>query len=253
MRLTSKPLGIIVIAFIFGGISLSTWLGWWTTQSTKQPNKIQQGEYQGSYDPADIRGSYTFGEISSLFEIPLDELQQAFLPDATDLETTRINVLESIYAESAAAGQEIGTGSVRLFVAFYRGLPFETSEEYLLASAVDILSIKARLDPQQIAYLQAHQVELDNKPGANDSLVSTEVVAVPADAVEHESDADTTIKGKTTFRDLLDWGLMQEEIEGVIDASMPNPLVVIKDYCLEQGLEFGDIKLQLGELLELVK
>lgn len=244
MRLTSKPLAVIVLAAIFGGISLSTWLGWWQTESSKQPQKFEEGTFAGDYNPADIRGSYTFGDISTLFDIPLEDLQQAFLPEMDDLSAIKVSELEAIYSEAAAAGQEIGTGSIRLFVAYYKGLPFTTNEEYLPAAAIEILYQTSRLDPPQIAYLESHSVELQTA-----AVVENEVIEPTPLAEEHIPATDTTIKGKTTFRELLDWGLTKEQIESVIGAELPNPLVVIKDYCLEEGLEFGEIKLQFEELL----
>ena len=66
MKLGSKALGIILVVILFGGITLSTALGYWQTKSTKQPIRFQEGEAAGEYNPADIRGSYTFGEISPI-------------------------------------------------------------------------------------------------------------------------------------------------------------------------------------------
>ena len=61
--------------------------------------------------------------------------------------------------------------------------------------------------------------------------------------MEHdESESDRLIKGKTTFREVLDWGVPQETIESVLGQSMPNPLLTVKDFCLEQGLEFATVK-----------
>lgn len=57
---------------------------------------------------------------------------------------------------------EIGTNSVRLFVALYKSLPFELSDTtYLPASAVVMLKEKAKLTQEQITFLDAHSVTLD--------------------------------------------------------------------------------------------
>jgi hypothetical protein len=70
MKLTAKPLAALIFVILFGWIGLTTALGWWQTKTTKEPVKFAEG-IAGQYDPADIRGSYLFGDISRLFEIPL--------------------------------------------------------------------------------------------------------------------------------------------------------------------------------------
>ena len=71
-------LGLIVLVFIFGGIWISSLTGSWQTTSTKIPATYTSGEFAGQYNPADIRGSYTFGEISDNFKIPLNDLGDCF-------------------------------------------------------------------------------------------------------------------------------------------------------------------------------
>ena len=45
---------------------------------TKFLPSIKTGEFAGQYNPADIRGSYTFDDISNAFEIPIEDLGKAF-------------------------------------------------------------------------------------------------------------------------------------------------------------------------------
>ena len=73
--------------------------------------------------------------------------------------------------------------------------------------------------------------------------VPVEVVATPL-ATEHVV-ADRTITGKTTFQELLDWGVPQEVIEQVIGSVLPDPTLVIKDYVTQQGLGFATVKAAL--------
>ena len=85
MKLKSNLLGVIVLTVLFGGIALTTALNLWTTETAKVPVKFDTGEAAGEYNPEDIRGSYAFGDISELFDIPLDDLATAFgLPDDMD-------------------------------------------------------------------------------------------------------------------------------------------------------------------------
>ncbi|HET9909566.1 MAG TPA: hypothetical protein VFQ23_23160, partial [Anaerolineales bacterium] len=137
MTLTSKSLAVIVLAMVFGGIAFSSVMGWWATESTKQPVTFADGEFAGQADPADIRGSYTFSDIANSFDVTPEVLAQAFGITESDPAAFAVKELEAIYLDS---GFEIGTASVRLFVAFYSGLPFDTTEQeiYMPQSATDI-------------------------------------------------------------------------------------------------------------------
>ncbi|MGE4352926.1 MAG: hypothetical protein AB7D36_02430 [Oscillospiraceae bacterium] len=145
---------IIVLAIFIAGIAITSAIGLWSTKSNKTPAKLTESEFSGEYDPADIRGSYTFSEISSLFNVPIEDLSAAFGFDEDDASTFKCKDLESIYGESE---YEIGTGSVRMFVAYYLGLPYEPSEEtFLTDTAVQILTEQGNLSEAQQRYLDDH-------------------------------------------------------------------------------------------------
>src|SRR5512143_2622329 len=78
MTLTSKSLAAILVVLMFGGIAFSSAMGWWVTESTKIPATFTNGEFAGQANPADIRGSYTFGDIANSFDITPQVLAQAF-------------------------------------------------------------------------------------------------------------------------------------------------------------------------------
>jgi hypothetical protein len=238
MKLKSIPLAIILFVILFGGIALTTALNWWQTEGSKQPARFESGEAAGEFNPADIRGSYTFGDIERAFGVPSADLAAAFAIETEDPAAFAIKDLESIYAELAAAGTEIGTTSVRYFVALYTGLPYTlTGDVYLLRPAVEMLIARGGLTDEQTAYLLAHTVEV---PAA----VVEPIENVPT--IEHvESAEDRTVKGKTTFAEVLDWGVPEETIVEIIGGPLPNPLVKVKDYCQEQGLPFETVKLAL--------
>ena len=61
---------------------------------------------------------------------------------------------------------------------------------------------------------------------------------------EHVAPAGT-ITGKTTFQELLDWGVSKDAIQKVIGSDLPAPTTVIKDFVTGKGLEFTTIKTQL--------
>jgi hypothetical protein len=57
--------------------------------------------------------------------------------------------------------------------------------------------------------------------------------------------ADKTVTGKTTFQELLDWGVPEDAIRQVIDGDLPAPTTVVKDYVTQKGLDFPTIKAAL--------
>ena len=249
MNLTSKPLAIIVIVLMFGGIFFSSAMGWWATESTKEPVTFTDGEFAGQANPADIRGSYTFGDIANSFDVTPEILAQAFGITEGDPAVFAVKELEVIYADS---GFEIGTASVRLFVAYYAGLPFDTTDQeiYMPQSATDILLAKGNLSPEQIAYLEAYTVTLGESVPAVEPVA--ESTPAPAEASSTTSE-EYMVKGKTVFGDLIAWGVPQETIEGLIGMSMPDPAMSVKDFASANGLDFETLKPALQAEVDKVK
>jgi hypothetical protein len=260
MTLTSKPLALIVFIFIFGGIGISSALGWWQTESTKEPAKYTEGEFAGTANPADIRGSYTFGDIANSFDVTPEVLAQAFQVSTNDPASFPVKDLEAIYLES---GYEVGTNSVRLFVAYYLGLPFDTAGQdiYLPQPAAKMLQNHATLTPEQTAYIQTHTVDVKPASGTDVDAdpAQSEGTAPEAESTQSKPEAGTsseedyTIKGKTVFGDLIRWGLPQETIEQVIGTPIPDPAMKVKDFVTANGLEFETIKTQLQVEVDKVK
>jgi hypothetical protein len=82
-----------------------------------------------------------------------------------------------------------------------------------------------------------------------EQVIPTPVVVTtePATALlptEHVA-ADKTVTGKTTFQELLDWGVPEDAIRQVIDDDLPAPTTVIKDFVTSKGLDFPTIKAAL--------
>lgn len=246
MNLTSKPLAIIVLVLMLGGISFSSVMGWWVTESTKEPATFTEGEFAGMANPADIRGSYTFGDISNSFDIAPQILADAFGITTEDPAAFGVKELETIYLDS---GFEVGTASVRLFVAYYNGLPFDTTglEIYMPKPATDILLARGNLSPEQLAYLETFTVDVGaaaEEPAVDVTPAATEV---------HTETEAYVIKGKTIFGELITWGVAQETIESIIGAPMPDPAMKVKDYATANGLDFEAIKTALQAEVDKVK
>jgi len=251
MKLTAKPLAILVFVLMFGGILLSAALNLWNTSSTKIPAKFKEGELAGTYNPADIRGSYKFGEVSDLFGVPLEDLKVAFsIPGTANPAETQLKTLETQFA---GAPQEIGTDSVRYFVAFYNGLPIDlTTDTYLPLEAAQILKSKGKLTADQLAYLEKHTVDVKAGTASTPAPATTPVPGAATAVTEHTS-TPGLIVGKTTFQELLDWGVTKESIEKVLGGAMPLPSAIIKDYASSKGLEFSTLKTALQAEVDKVK
>ena len=269
MRITPRWMAVFIVTVLFGGILLSIALGEWTTKSTKEPLTFAEGEFAGEYNPADIRGSYTFGDISRLFEIPLEDLAVAFRISEADVAAVSLKTLEEKFVD---LGVDLGTSSVRLFVALYKGLPFDLSGEdtFLLQEAAGLLKQKASLTPEQLAYLESHTVDETTGLATPAIQVATQPSDVTPESTpaltptggagnqgggtgtpdpEHTPEANK-VGGKTTFQNLLDWGVKQEDIEKVIGQDLPAVNLLIKDWATSQGLTFSSLKDQLQALVD---
>lgn len=157
MKIKMLPMAIMIMVLIFGGIVVSDYLGLWKTTTEKVPGTIESGVAEGSYNPADIKGSYLFSDISSYFEIDSVILFEAFgIDTATDPGVFKVKDLAALYVDSA---NEVGAESVRLFVALYNNLPYTLDGSYLPAKAVTIIQEhNTNLTQEQNDYLATHQV-----------------------------------------------------------------------------------------------
>lgn len=241
MKLKALHIALIVLLTVFGGIGLSAVNGVWKTTNDKIPAVYTSGEAMGQFNPADIKGSYTFDDIQKSFGVPAADLAVAFgIPDPTNAGAFQCKELEALYAAQAAAGNEIGTGSVRYFVALYKNLPYEAEEAiYLPASAVKLLQEKVLVSQETLAYLSTVTVDTQGPSGeAPRTAPAVESAAVPL-----------SIRGSTTFQELLDAGLTSSEIEAVIGMPMPEPGQIIRGVAAEKGVEFSEWKDALQEIL----
>ena len=114
MKIRAGILAIVTIAIILGGVAVASQLGFWVTKGDgKTPATIKTGEQAGLADPADIRGSYYFADIASVYGVPLESLGKAFvLPDPKAYGTFQCKSLETIYASLAEIGRASCRGTV---------------------------------------------------------------------------------------------------------------------------------------------
>lgn len=234
MKLRPIHLGILVLAVLFGGIYASDVLGIWRTESSKVPVKIQEGEFAGASDPADIRGSYTFGDIAQSYPISVDVLAEAFQVDE-DPEAFQLKLLEEMYPSEGEV--EMGTSSVRFFVARYTGLPYEaTGEEALFPRAVDMLK-----EEDKITEEEAREIPLFSDEFSPET--------VELEEAPEEEPVEPLVNGNTTVADLFASGLKEEEIIAVI-GTFESKGEKVRDVCQKNGIQFSTVKTVLIEMME---
>ena len=118
----------------------------------------------------------------------------------------------------------------------------------------------ANLTAEQIAYINAYaiDIEIDSEP-IDYSIQTDETQSSNLAESDGGGNADDrkqdemVVAGQTIFADLLDWGLSVEQIETIIGGEIPNRLMLVKDYCSDNGLSFGEIKIDLQAEIEKVE
>ncbi len=264
MTLRSRHLAPLIIGVFAAGIGGTMALNLWQTTASKVPATYSSGEFAGQYDPADIRGSYTLGDISSSFAVPVEVLVQAFeVREPADPALFQVKGLEELYA--GLAGGEIGTDSVRWFVALYTDRPYTPADDTLLpAGALPLLA--GRLSTAELQALQdraagertaaappAPQVEAAPDDGAAEPAAGAPGAesAAAAPAGDEHTPEDRTVRGKTTFAELWGWGVSREAVEEVLGGA-GKPAATLKDYTAEREIELSTVKDSLQALVDSV-
>lgn len=199
-----KPIvyGIVVIAVFFGVILGFQAAGVWST-SGKVDNSGKAIQ-PSAEDPSTIKGWMTLEQVVTTYNVPLtDILTQFNLPETTPI-TTAVKDLESDTFETSALIAWLQSRIVAT------GATSSTEEPIITITVI----------PQE----ETESIE----------------VATPA-ATEHLA-PERTLTGKTTFQELLDWGVTSEAIQNSIGEQITDYSLIIKDYAVAKGLAFSDIK-----------
>lgn len=164
MKLKAQTTLLIAALIVVAGVAVSMLTGLWQTVGTRVPKLLEpaatdaggeaaSGETTAAYDPADIRGSYTFGDIAKYFSIPVSDLATAFHVAEGEAAAFQVKNLEQAFDGTL----EIGTASVRMFVACYLGVRYTPTEEvWFPVSAAEVLAAKGSMTEEQAAYVAAH-------------------------------------------------------------------------------------------------
>ena len=287
IRLRMIPLAGATMLIMFGGITLSSALNLWKTEGSKEPVKFSQGQFAGQPNPSDIRGSYTWLDLEKNFGIDAAETAAAFSFGSAQLVVSeRLNVLETMYVPIVPSGKEIGTDSVRLFVALLSGLPHNPEEGTALPpGAIAYLEERGKIDAQgkerwtvvlsgaegSSAPAAASPAPTAVSPAAGTAAAGTPGTAAPATAgtaagtgtgtaagtaagtapaAETHVKPDRFVSGQTTVGELYTWGLTEAEVVKTLGFTPKNRTSSIKDEVSAAGGSFGSIKTVLQALVD---
>jgi len=205
----------ILFGILVLAVFLGTILGFQAAGIWSVSGKIKDGQdVQPSADDVNtIKGWMTLEQISTIYNVPLAELLAQFNLPADTPTSTAIKDLES---------EEFSVTNLRTWLLT---LPENT--------------------PPQVTPMPTAQVTTPP------TVTPTEALATPL-PTQHEV-PDKKITGKTTFQDLLDWGVPVEVIQRIIGGDLPTPATVIKDYLTQKGIEFSPIKTALQNEVDKIK
>lgn len=241
MRVSAKTAAIFLIILFPAGILTAKFTGVWLTESSKIPATYTSGEFAGEYNPSDIRGSYSFADVEKAFGVPIEIIAEAFgFSGAENPAVLQVKEFEALYKPTDQ--WEIGTDSLRLFTALYIGRPHTPEETTALPGpAARILKEKGELSEEELAMVKARTVSLED-------FISGEAAAeMPED---HDEGDERLVKGKTTFAEILSWGVSKGEVESALGMDMGPRGTAIRDYCTENEIEFADVKTGLQALVD---
>lgn len=215
MRVKPILFGVVVVIVFMSVIVISQAAGYWSTSGkvTTSGDLVNP-----SVDDVEtIKGWMTLNQISDTYAVPLTEILREFsLPDTT-IGDTAIKDLES-----------------------------ETFEVTLLREW-----LVSRMNGEKTALTTPLPTELSPQPTVTPTseTIINSTPRVTGEITETHIAPEKTITGKTTFQELIDWGLDIKVIESVIGSPFPGGGIIIKDYVTGLGMEFSPVKTALqGEL-----
>jgi hypothetical protein len=206
MRINPILYGFLVLAVFFGVILGFQAAGIWSISGKVTVDG--EAVQPSAGDVNSIKGWMTLEQIASTFNVSLADLLKQFgLPDDTP-PTTAIKDLES-----------------------------ETFDTTALRNWLQ--------NPVQPTGVSQSTSSLTEPIESVSSTSSPTVQLTPTPAPTEHVAPSGTITGKTTFQELLDWGVSKEAIQRILGSEMPLPSTVIKDYVTGKGLEFNSVKTSL--------
>jgi hypothetical protein len=241
MKIKSIHILLAIIIIIGGGILLASELDLYNTTKVKSPKKTAEG----IYDIIDMRGSHTLEEIEKYYQLPASSVIEAFgLRADTDPTLFQLKDMKEIFKPVELEGEEyiVETDTVKVFTSLYFKIPYVSDETfYLPEKTVNYLIENDKLTGEEKEYWQGHTFKLEY-------LDSKYLTASEFSKIVVEEAEGLIVTGRTTIQELLDNGITEEKFEEVIGFKVPdNKSVSVRDFIIDKGLEFGEVKDRFAE------
>ena len=241
MKIKSIHILLAIIIIIGGGILLASELDLYNTTRVKSPRKT----VEGFYDVSDIRGSHTLEEIEKYYQLPASSVIEAFgLRPDTNSKIFQLKDMKEIFKPVELEEEEyiVETDTVKVFTSLYLKIPYVSDETfYLPGKTVNYLIGNDKLTGEEKEYWQGHTFKLEY-------LDSKYLAASEFSKIAVEEAEGFKVTGRTTIQELLDGGITGEKFEEVTGFKVPdNKSVPVRDFVIDKGLEFGEIKDKFAE------
>ena len=241
MKIKSIHILLAIIIIIGGGILLASELDLYNTTRVKSPRKT----VEGIYDVIDMRGSHTLEEIEKYYQLPASSVIEAFgLRPDTNSKIFQLKDMKEIFKPVELEEEEyvVETDTVKVFASLYLKIPYVSDETfYLPGKTVDYLIENDKLTGEEKEYWQGHTFKLEYLDSKY--LTASEFFKVVVEEAE-----GFKVTGKTTVQELLDGGITEEKFEEVSGFKVPeDKSVLVRDFVIDKGIEFGEIKDKFAE------
>jgi hypothetical protein len=241
MKIKNIHILLAIIIIIGGGILLASELDLYNTTRVKSPRKT----VEGFYDVSDIRGSHTLEEIEKYYQLPASSVIKAFgLRPDTNSKIFQLKDMKEIFKPVELEGEEyvVETDTIKVFTSLYLKIPYVSDETfYLPGKTVNYLIENDKLTGEEKEYWQGHTFKLEYLD--SEYLAASEFSKVVVEEAE-----GFKVTGKTTVQELLDGGITEEKFEEVIGFKVPeDKSVLVRDFVIDKGLEFGETKDKFAE------
>jgi len=236
MKIKSIHILLAIIIVIGGGILLASELDLYNTTRVKTPRKTAEG----IADVIDMRGSHSLEEIEKYYKLPASSVIEAFgLRPDTDPNFFQLKDMKEIFTPVELEEGEyiVETDTVKVFTSLYLKIPYVSDETfYLPEKTVNYLIENDKLTGEEKEYWQGHAFKLEY-------LDSKYLTASEFSKIVVEEAGGFKVTGRTTIQELLDYGVTEEKFEEVTGFKIPDKkLVSFRDFVIDKGLEFGEVK-----------
>jgi len=241
MKIKSIHILLAIIIIIGGGILLASELDLYNTTRVKSPRKTAEG----IYDVIDMRGSHTLEEIEKYYQLSASSVIEAFgLRPDTNPNLFQLKDMKEIFTPVELEEGEyiVETDTVKVFTSLYLKIPYVSDETfYLPEKTVNYLIENDKLTGEEKEYWQGHTFKLEY-------LDSKYLTASEFSKIVVEEAEGLIVTGRTTIQELLDYGITEEKFEEVTGFKIPDKkLVSFRDFIIDKGLEFGEVKDKFAE------